>query len=188
MLRTVLIAALAATLAACSTSTPGGRVLYDTDTDPPRLKPSEIKLVTYRSTNARFAPEVRTITARDGVVTAKVETRRGIGTGTVPVEEYGDLWSDLIDAQCWDLDTERRTASGGFYHLVTVTLGRRVNSFSAQYDTNFIGIETGAMRARLELANSIARLTGRHVELAPRPEEEPAEGEKKADGDGPDGP
>lgn len=152
----------------CGTGAPGGHELYDKDKDQPTLLVSEIKMVTRLSRNPNAKPEVRTLLCRDGRVTATVQTERGEGQAEISLVEYGRLWRFLLANGCFDLKVENPDPKGGYYHLVTCTLGNRVGRFSAQVRTNFLGFGTRNIQKRIELSNAIARLTGRTVKLSPK--------------------
>ncbi len=122
----VMMVLLLGMLPACSSSTPGGRHLYD-DSQPPRLKDAEIRMETVRRLRGDKHPDLRLIRVQDGVITCSLRSfaRRVTGEGEVPVREYAAIWTMIEDLGGFDQNSESPDPSGGYYPAITVLLGHR---------------------------------------------------------------
>ena len=176
----VLVVALSLT-AGCSTSTPGGRRLYD-DSEPPRLLDSEVRMETTRKLRGDKTPDVRVVRVKGGIITCSLRSdARGVmGEGTMTAKEYGEIWEQIDNLGGFDQKSEPPDPSGGYFHAITFRLARRQGQTSAQNRSNFLGLGTTEIQARLSLANAITRAVERNVNLGPIPDEpERAETEEK---------
>ncbi|MFT7618065.1 MAG: hypothetical protein ACI97A_001704 [Planctomycetota bacterium] len=158
---------------ACSTSTPGGKRLYD-DSEPPSLLDAEIRMDTLRRLKGDKSPDVRTIQVQDGVLTCSLESRarKLKGSGPFPMKEYSAIWRQIDDLGWFGQKAETPDPSGSYYHAITFRLGPRLGQTSAQNRTNFLGLGTTEIQARLRLSNMITRAIEEHVELENWVEEE----------------
>ena len=130
-------------LGACN-STPGGSRLYDASVDPPVLLDAEIRMETFRRIRGTKQPDLRIIRCRDGRVTGSLHSiRHGrSGEGPIPLEAYYRLWSSDLPEDVFIWDDQPADTDGGYFHVISVGLGRRFHRFSAQNRTNFLGMGT----------------------------------------------
>lgn len=174
-----VIVCLLVTITACSSSTPGGKRLYD-GSEPPKLLDGEIRMETLRRLKGNGqAPEVRTIKVEDGVLTCtmKSQSRKLQGQGSFPVKEYAAIWRHIDDLGGFGQEPESPDPAGGYYHAITFRLGPRKGETSAQNRSNFLGLGTTEIQARLRLSNAITRSIEENIDLSPWTESVGSEGQ-----------
>ncbi len=161
-------------ISGCSSSTPGGRWLYDEST-PPKLLDAEIRMNTLRRAKGDKKPDIRIIKVVDGEISCSLSSRvRNVeGEGTLSAKEYGQIWSLIEELGGFNQEAEAPDQTGGYYHAISFRLGHRLGQSSAQNRSNFLGLGTTEIQARLSLANAITRAVEANVtirEMAPPPE------------------
>ena len=162
--------------------------LYE-EGEPPRLIDGTVRLTTHWSPGRDDPQDVRIVRSRDGKVTCTyISHEHGHFLGDIPTKEWVSLWRLIFEAKPFDRDrmkAEPPDARGGPYHVISLQLGMKSSSFSAQYRQNLLVFSSRDVMHRMRFSNGIIKFVSRHAvkPLDGDLEKPAAQPDKKGDGD-----
>lgn len=159
-------------LLGCSSATPGGSRLYDTDVEPPRLLDSTVRIKTYRNPKARVHAEERLVVCSNEKIKANVVKPNLAGDAELSVYQYSEIWNALLSAEAFKMTLDGMNPEGGPYHVVYLSLGKETHEFSIQHQVSFLGTQSRDTTDRLDILRKIAQVLDDAVPLKDVPPQE----------------
>ena len=151
--------------------------------EPPRLRDGTIRMATQWVRGEEEYQDVRVIRARGGKVTCSfISKGRGHFVGEASTKEWVALWQELMASKPFTRDrltVEPSYPKGGAYHMITLQLGDKVSTFSAQFMTTFMGTTSKDILRRVAHSNRIVNFVADHA-TRKLDEKEKQEAKKKA--------
>lgn len=168
----LILASAVLSLLGCSSATPGGSRLYDTDVEPPRLLDSTIRIKTYRNPKARVHAEERLVVCSNEKIKANVVKPNLAGDAELSVYQYSEIWNALLAAEAFKMTLDSLNPEGGPYHVVYLSLGKETHEFSIQHQVSFLGTQSRDTTERLDILRKIAQVLDDAVPLKDAPPQE----------------